>query len=55
MMEKGKHLGIKTSIFSSINKIIGDFGTSTTLQFDLYFENPLRLIDLDFLNYKKKI
>lgn len=55
MMEKVSNMGIKTSIFSSINKIIGDFGTHIQPYNLIYtLENPLRLIDLDFLNHKKK-
>lgn len=54
-MEKVNSLGIKSSSFLSINKLIGNFKTSIQ-PYNLFYslENPLRIIDLDFLNNNEK-
>lgn len=54
-MNKVNSLGVKTSTFLSINKLIGDFKTSIQPYNLIYsLETPLRLIDLDFLNPEQK-
>lgn len=55
MMIRVQNLGVKTCNFSSINQILGDFNTESNPYNLIYtLENPLRLIDLDFLGEEKK-